>query len=153
MKCPNGWGSRFGYANRGCRCEQCTKAQARYVREYRRRDPDKHRRKNAQWRQENPEKVLAYTSRYRRSSVFQDRIRERLEWFNQIKLQRGCVDCGYNKHPAALHFDHVRGTKSFLVGARKLCSRERMIEEMSKCEVRCANCHAIRTMERRQHGS
>lgn len=23
-----------------------------------------------------------------------------------LKLEAGCVDCGYNKHPAALHFDH-----------------------------------------------
>jgi hypothetical protein len=28
---------------------------------------------------------------------------------DKIKLARGCTDYGYNKHPAALEFDHLPG--------------------------------------------
>ena len=73
----------------------------------------------------------------------------------RIKLERGCVDCGYAEHPAALQFDHVRGAKleavSILVGRRVPWSV--VMAEIAKCEVRCANCHAVRTAERGQSGS
>jgi hypothetical protein len=64
------------------------------------------------------------------------------------KLERGCQDCGYREHPAALEFDHVIGTKvanvSMLLGQEK-----KLWEEVAKCEVVCANCHNIRTHNRR----
>lgn len=61
----------------------------------------------------------------------------------------GCVDCGYNKHPDALDFDHTDG-KTRNIGT--LRSMKRVLEEIErhKCEVVCANCHRIRTAERRK---
>jgi 5-methylcytosine-specific restriction endonuclease McrA len=57
-----------------------------------------------------------------------------------------CVDCG-ESNPLTLHFDHVRGRKRMNVsqmiqGAYTL---KVLREEIEKCEVRCANCHSIRT--------
>lgn len=67
------------------------------------------------------------------------------------KLEKGCADCGYNLHPAALEFDHLPGTeKKFNVGEKiGVYKFERLWEEIAKCEVVCANCHAIRTESRR----
>lgn len=67
------------------------------------------------------------------------------------KLEQGCADCGYDKHPAALEFDHMPGTvKLFNVGEKVACYKgETIWAEIAKCEVVCANCHAIRTAERR----
>lgn len=31
----------------------------------------------------------------------------RLAFVQSYKLERGCVDCGYKGHPAALEFDHL----------------------------------------------
>lgn len=64
----------------------------------------------------------------------------------------GCADCGYNKHPAALEFDHRPGeTKLFNIGEKMgTRSRKALWEEIAKCDVVCANCHAIRTSERRE---
>lgn len=59
----------------------------------------------------------------------------------------GCVDCGL-KDPRALDFDHVRGTKSFTISYGDY-SPSRLLEEIAKCDVRCANCHRIQTAERR----
>ena len=60
-----------------------------------------------------------------------------------------CVDCGQTDI-RCLEFDHVRGNKS--------ASITRMLNtgvtwsvikaEIAKCEVRCANCHRIKTLER-----
>lgn len=69
---------------------------------------------------------------------------------DEYKLQVGCADCGYNKHAAALEFDHLPGTiKSQTVASLMYRSWQRIDEEIAKCELVCANCHAIRTAERR----
>jgi len=60
-----------------------------------------------------------------------------------------CVDCG-ESDPIVLDFDHVSGVKACDV-SRLICSgaREwRVLEEIAKCEVRCANCHRRKTAER-----
>jgi hypothetical protein len=61
-----------------------------------------------------------------------------------------CVDCG-EKNPIVLEFDHVpeRGQKSFEIsGGMKGQPMKRLLVEMSKCEVRCANCHRKKTAAR-----
>ena len=57
-----------------------------------------------------------------------------------------CVDCG-ESDPVVLQFDHVRGIKKCAVS--KLVSSSYLpdviIEEIEKCDVRCANCHSRKT--------
>ena len=58
-----------------------------------------------------------------------------------------CVDCGYNQHLAALDFDHKEPQfKSFAIatGLNKH-SDNLVIMEAHKCELRCANCHRVKT--------
>lgn len=71
------------------------------------------------------------------------------------KLAHGCADCGYNASAYALQFDHVRGDKKANVSdlIRSDYKWETVLEEIDKCEVVCANCHAIRTKSRGQHHS
>lgn len=73
-----------------------------------------------------------------------------------IKTERGCADCGYNHNGVALQFDHMgehdkKNTVSNLI--RSDYSWKTIVIEINKCEVVCANCHAIRTKERGQHYS
>lgn len=69
----------------------------------------------------------------------------------QYKLAKGCTDCGYALHPAALEFDHLPGTvKLFNIGEQiGNRSLESIWTEIDKCDVVCANCHNIRTADRR----
>jgi len=71
---------------------------------------------------------------------------------HEYQLSKGCVDCGYKKHSAALEFDHMPGTKKVFNIGEKIGSYSRDIiwAEIQKCEVVCANCHAIRTVNRRK---
>lgn len=81
-----------------------------------------------------------------------DRNASRRAITNKIKMDRGCADCGYREHPAALEFDHLPGTEKRWTIARAtfLLPLDQLLEEIEKCEVVCANCHAIRTASRRQ---
>jgi hypothetical protein len=60
-----------------------------------------------------------------------------------------CVDCG-ETDTIVLTFDHVRGKKRYNIA--DMVSHGLGIEtiraEIEKTEVRCFNCHAIRTHER-----
>lgn len=66
------------------------------------------------------------------------------EFIRKIK-DRPCADCRQKFHHVSMDFDHVRGNKVKNVAAMRLLSRERVIEEITKCDVVCANCHRIRT--------
>ena len=75
-------------------------------------------------------------------------------WLAACKVDKGCADCGYNQHPVALQFDHLPGQEKTRALARmKTCGRERLLIEIAKCEVVCANCHAIRTYNRRHQAT
>lgn len=56
-----------------------------------------------------------------------------------------CVDCGED-NPILLEFDH-RCDKVGNVSSMFLGSRERLVEEMEKCDVRCVRCHRLKTAE------
>ena len=59
-----------------------------------------------------------------------------------------CIDCG-KTDIVVLQFDHVRGKKAFNIAEsfRKRVTRARLLAEIEKCEVRCANCHVRRTAQ------
>jgi hypothetical protein len=58
-----------------------------------------------------------------------------------------CVDCG-ETDPLVLEFDH-RGGKEFSIG-HDIAWRPwaEVVNEIEKCDVRCANCHRRKTAER-----
>lgn len=92
-----------------------------------------------QYAKNNRDKMAANSKRY------SDKKRA---WLDGIKLEAGCMDCGYNEQAVALDFDHVRGVKEFTVSQGNR-SRATVLAEIEKCDVVCANCHRIRTHERR----
>ncbi len=59
----------------------------------------------------------------------------------------GCADCG-EADPLVLQFDHIADKVDhvgWLVGSG--CSPFRLARELSKCQIRCANCHRRRTAQ------
>ena len=69
---------------------------------------------------------------------------------DRVKMFKGCAQCGYKKHPAALHFNHIDPTKK-IGDVSKMKTWETVKREMRKCEVLCANCHAIKTVSEKHY--
>ena len=65
-------------------------------------------------------------------------------FIQRVKLRKGCQQCGYRKYTGALHFHHIepKGTGGKAVQAQ--WSMTKIKNEIRKCEVLCANCHAER---------
>ena len=62
-------------------------------------------------------------------------------------LNNPCVDCG-EKDIRTLQFDHISPIeKKYNISdmVQNHVSESKIVEEIKKCEVRCANCHAKRT--------
>lgn len=61
-------------------------------------------------------------------------------------LSHPCVDCGEN-NPVVLEFDHVRDKKSFNMSSAtvKGYTWDLIENEIKKCDIRCANCHKMKT--------
>lgn len=78
-----------------------------------------------------------------------ERAKRDRAYFQQIKLDRGCADCGYREHAVALDFDHLPGVeKRYRIACMAGMKRELIDAEIAKCEVVCANCHRVRTANR-----
>lgn len=158
-----GWTAHY---KRGCRCKLCVVASREFQAHYR-----------ARKRSAEPEYFANKWQNLKRSDRGADGIRKRMAArsrcpkhrartiiFNskkqnsrrsllaEIKLARGCADCGYKKHQSALDFDHVKGDKVLNVGLMGTYSIARIMEEVAKCEVVCFNCHRVREQARLLRG-
>ncbi len=58
-----------------------------------------------------------------------------------------CVDCG-ESDPIVLQLDH-QGDKTANVSDLVKVGLTRIKQEIEKCEVRCSNCHAMKTAKER----
>ncbi len=69
-------------------------------------------------------------------------------WLMNYLASHPCVDCG-KTDPVVLQFDHRDGsTKVSTIGAMlSRASWATLLNEVAKCDVRCANCHRLRTAE------
>lgn len=143
------------------KCKSCcvsyTLGRYTATRNYAPRDPETRAKSRAKFRAS--EKGKAYDRQYAKSEAAKQsraRFAKRQlilhrEYLRQYKLDRGCTDCGYNTRAEALDFDHLPGhRKEFRLSDTGGKSWDRLQKEIAKCEVVCANCHRIRTFDRKQ---
>lgn len=81
-------------------------------------------------------------------SLRREEIKRRMMLFYK---DHPCVDCG-ETDPRVLDFDHIN-TKRHNISTllRKEYSWETILKEAANCEVRCANCHRIKTSIDQNH--
>ncbi len=86
----------------------------------------------------------------RMKKVREAAVKKSLALVNDAKANGKCVDCGEDD-PIVLDFDHVRGVKVCDISrmAHTGYKEWRIIEELAKCEIRCANCHRRITHKRK----
>lgn len=81
-------------------------------------------------------------------------MKKKRQFFNLLKVERGCYDCGGMFPPEALDWDHLPGKEKCFHIAKYLTNkpREEILAEIDKCQVVCSNCHRIRTANRKVEG-
>jgi hypothetical protein len=94
----------------------------------------------------------AHTRTYR-TDWQRENSRKNRKTLADYKLERGCCKCGYNAHSAALDFNHLDpALKSFNIAEMVTSlSLPKLMEEVQKCEILCANCHRIHTYEQKHY--
>lgn len=99
---------------------ECKECQKKYFKEYYQNNKDKHK------------KAVSKNVNHKRNRVA------------RYKMEKGCFNCGFCKHPAALEFHHLdKNIKDFNIGANTHMPWELLLKEIEKCQVLCSNCHAI----------
>lgn len=74
--------------------------------------------------------------------------RER-EWMNSLKEGIPCADCAGVFPVFVMQWDHLPGfDKVGEIASMLGCRRERVLQEVAKCQLVCANCHMMRTVAR-----
>jgi|SRR5581483_9373113 len=111
------------------------------------KDPIKKKRYHADymknvWYPKNRDRhIQAVTSLKRKLSLF----------IFEYKKESVCKDCGFSgkEYPQVLEFDHL-GDKDFSIGefSSHILGMDTLKKEISKCDLVCANCHRIRTVNR-----
>ena len=101
----------------------CKACQKNYDRDYYLEDKDRRKQVNKKWQ------------------------KEFLEWYNDLK-QKPCTDCQQEFDPVCMHWDHLPEYDK-VDKVSSLFSKSRILEEIKKCELVCANCHALRTKQRK----
>lgn len=124
--------AEFSFRNKktGTLQNRCKLCHAEYRRQHYLKNRDKYIDMAKDWNDENRESMLNRGRMY----------------ILKYLLKHPCVDCG-EADPIRLEFDHVRGEKvkaitEFINGG---CKIEKLEAEIAKCEVRCINCHRIKT--------
>lgn len=97
---------------------------------------------NSRYKQNDERKKYLLAKNQRASS------RNRLGVYEYLE-KHPCVDCG-EKNIILLDFDHIGGNKKYEISRmiRTSYAWKTIMEEISKCEVVCSNCHRLRTAQR-----
>lgn len=106
---------------------------------------------NRQWYKANPLSTRSPDKKVVIKGRLKARRKRNAAHVFELKRSAGCSRCDC-KHPAALQFHHVTGKIANVsmmvrgIGA----GLDTILEEIDKCIVLCANCHAVEHWEKRQ---
>jgi hypothetical protein len=71
---------------------------------------------------------------------------EKRDYIRRLKEENPCMDCGNHFPYYCMQYDHRDPSdKTKKVSGLASCSYDKINEEISKCDLVCANCHARRT--------
>jgi hypothetical protein len=113
----------FKYKSKGIRHKQCRGCWAKYRKSWYK----KNRKKHIQIANKTKEKIA-----------------------NAIRNAKNvpCMDCGIQYPYYVMDFDHVKGPKKFNLHKGTRSGMNKVLQEIAKCEIVCANCHRQRTHSR-----
>jgi hypothetical protein len=107
------------------------------------KDPEQRRATSRAWYARNKQ-VLSKRDATPRRRNRATRKRAIALWYAELKSQLACRICA-ETHPACIQFHHpdpLAKETSVATAVRRGWGRARILDEIQKCEVLCANCHA-----------
>lgn len=107
------------------------------------KDKEKQREAQRKWASENRQVCKSHRLTHKRKNI---------EMVRDIKESNPCMDCGNSFPYPAMQFDHRPGTEKLGNVATMVSqnqSRKKILDEIAKCDLVCANCHSIRTAKRK----
>ena len=115
---------------------KCKACHSKYVQDYLKARPEKSQKNREYAKQSKP----------RRRNI----ARLFLQWIKSAP----CMDCGVQYPPYVMDFDHRQPKASVndavgLLASRAAVNGDRLMEEIYKCDLVCANCHRVRTHNRK----
>ena len=113
------------------------------------KDPEKRKQYQRDYFQKyyksNKEKLIAKAAKS--NMTYRKRNKD---YLTELKESTPCADCGQIYPAHVMQFDHIFfKTMNVADLSRSSVSIKRLQQEIDSCELVCANCHAIRTHERR----
>ena len=102
-----------------------------------------------EYREKNVDKIKGYKDGYylKNKEILnkraRDRRRKKKAWFIEHKKKFKCEECGFSDYRALTFHHRDPAEKEFNLGHATHFSKERILKEMKKCSVLCANCHSI----------
>jgi hypothetical protein len=90
-----------------------------------------------------------------KSASASQRKRAILDWYRKSKSGKACNICGGTFPVVCMDYDHMPGHRKFMEVSKMVrlgYEKEKIEAEIAKCQLLCANCHRILTVERRQNG-
>lgn len=105
------------------------------------KDKERQRAAQAAWYQKHK---AEYTERNRQ------RRKQVTALVTEIKESNPCTDCGQFFLGCQMQFDHIGTDKIKSVSDTiRYNTLPKVLAELAKCELVCANCHALRTWQRK----
>ena len=80
---------------------------------------------------------------------------ERRDWLDSLKANIPCVRCGTVYPPYVMEWHHRdRSAKLFkLSRGQHITNKQKILNEIAKCDLYCSNCHKIIEYERERSES
>lgn len=90
-----------------------------------------------------------------KSASAAQRKRDLQDWYRTLKTGKACAICGGIFQPVCMDYDHLPGHRKFMEVSKMVrlgYEKEKILAEIAKCQLLCANCHRLLTHERRING-
>lgn len=76
---------------------------------------------------------------------------EIVQWLRKYKESHPCMDCEQYYPYYVMQFDHLpKFKKLYTIADQLTTSPKKLLKEIEKCDLVCANCHAVRSHKRRK---
>jgi hypothetical protein len=126
-----------------CLCGECASCKQRAYMdshpEQREKARERFRKKGPEYKRQRARYVSEWRDRH--PNYNRELVQAKGAWLDEYKSFRGCFICG-EERPWRLVFHHLTSKHDELASLRRSAGWDRILAEVPRCIVLCANCHS-----------